>query len=169
VTDQLIESTLLLAQLDPIFRAGIVDENLGTVYKEDVADLRNLISIVDPEVFKAQELCLLNPTFGEGSRLVGGADADLVIDNTIVDIKTTKKLALQRKHFDQLIGYYVLHETAGVGELRPKPEITKVAIYFSRHAYLHVLDLCEIIDSCMFPDFVRWFKDRANREHKRQT
>ena len=162
VTDEVIESTLLLAQLDPVFRAGFVDENIGTVHKEDVADLRNLISIVNPEVFRARELCLLNPTFGGGSRLVGGADADLVIDDTIIDVKTTKKLELQRKHFDQLIGYYVLHEIAGVGELRPKPEITKVAIYFSRYAYPYVLDLHEVIDGRTFPDFIRWFKDRAS-------
>ena len=162
VSDEVIESTLLLAQLDPIFRAGFIDENIGTVHKEDVADLRNLISIVNPEVFRAQELCLLNPTFGEGSKLVGGADADLAIDDTIIDVKTTKKLELQRKYFDQLIGYYVLHEIAGVGELRPKPEITKVAIYFSRYAYLYVLDLHEIIDGRTFPDFIRWFKDRAS-------
>jgi hypothetical protein len=162
VTDEVIESTLLLAQLDPVFRAGFVDENIGTVHKEDVADLRNLISIVNPAVFRARELCLLNPTFGEGSRLVGGADADLVIDDTIIDVKTTKKPELQRKHFDQLMGYYVLHEITGVGELRPKPKITRVAVYFSRYAYLYVLDLHEVIDGRTFPDFIRWFKGRAS-------
>ena len=162
MTDEVVKSALLLAQLDPIYRAGFVDQNIGTVHKEDVTDLRNLISIVNPKMFRARELCLLNPIFGEGSKLVGGADADLVTDDTIIDVKTTKKLALQRKHFDQLIGYYVLHEIAGVGELRPKPEISKVAIYFSRHAYLYVLELDGIIDRQTFPDFVRWFKDRAS-------
>ncbi|MBW8012513.1 MAG: hypothetical protein FVQ83_14955 [Chloroflexi bacterium] len=161
MTDVVIETTLLLAQLDPIYRAGFVDPNIGTVHNEDVADLRNLVSIVNPEMFRARELCLLNPTFGEGSKLVGGADVDLVIDDTIIDIKTTKKLEFQRKYFDQLIGYYVLHEIAGVGKLRPKPEIANVAIYFSRHEYLYVLELGEIIDKQTFPDFVRWFKDRA--------
>jgi len=39
LTDEVIESTLLLAQLDPIFRAGFIDENIGTVHQEDVADL----------------------------------------------------------------------------------------------------------------------------------
>jgi hypothetical protein len=163
VTNSLLKSTLLLAQLDPIYRAGIVDENLGTVHKEDVSDLRKLISIVDPNIFRVRELCLLNPGFGEGSTLVGGADADLVIDDTIIDIKTTKRLELQRRHFDQLVGYYVLHEIGGLGELRPKPDITRVAIYFSRHAYLHVLDLDEIIDTHTFPSFVDWFRETATR------
>lgn len=169
MSEELMESALLLAQLDPIFRAGVGHEHVGKVYGDDVKDLRNLISIVHPDVFKANELCLVNPIFGVASTMVGGADADLVIDDTIIDIKTSKNLGLQRKHFDQLVGYYVLHDIAGVGELQPKPRITKVAVYFSRYAYLHVLDLCEIIDSCTFPDFVCWFKDRANRERKRQT
>jgi len=124
ITDKLIKNTLLLAQLDPIYRARFVDENIGTVHKEDVADLRNLISIVDPDVFRARRLCLLNPTFG----------------------------------------YYVLHEIAGVGELRPKPEVTKVAIYFSRYAHMYVVELHEVIDRQAFPGFVRWFKDRASTQ-----
>jgi len=86
ISDQLIESTLRLAQLDFFFRSGIVDENSGDVHREDVEDLRALISIVEPQFFKAARLCLLNPTFGEGSHLVGGADADLVIDDAIIDI-----------------------------------------------------------------------------------
>lgn len=165
MSDELIESALLLAQLDPIFRAGLGHEYVGTIYDDDVQDLRNLISIVDPSIFKANELCLVNPTFGVASRMVGGADADLVVDDTIIDIKTTKNLKLQRRDFDQLIGYYVLHEIGGIGELRPKPEITKVAIYFSRHAYLHVFDLQEIIDNNTFPDFIRWFKNRAGEQY----
>jgi hypothetical protein len=165
MSDELMESALLLAQLDPIFRAGVGHEYVGNIFDDDVEDLRNLISIVDPDVFRAKELCLVNPVFGMASVMVGGADADLVIDDTIVDVKTTKNLRLQRKDFDQLMGYYVLHEVSGVGELVTKPEITKVAIYFSRHGYLHVLELQEIVDWRTFPDFVHWFKSRASQEY----
>ena len=90
ITDELVESALLLAQVDTIFRAKVVDKNLGDVHKEDIEDLSKLISLIDPQFFEASRLCLLNPTFGEASSLVGGADADLVIDNAIIDIKTTK-------------------------------------------------------------------------------
>lgn len=165
MTDRLIESTLRLAQLDPIYRAGVVDENLGKVFKEDVDDLWKLISLVDPQLFKASRLCLLNPSFGEASRLVGGADADLVIDDAIVDIKTTKNLRLERDHFNQLIGYFVLHEIAGVGGLIPKPEITRVRIYFSRFGYLHTIHLDDIIHLETFPVFVEWFRTRARQEY----
>lgn len=134
MSDALMESALLLATLDPIYRAGLGHETIGVVYKDDVQDLKNLISAVDKKIFTAKSLCMINPTFGSASVLVGGADADLVVDDTIIDIKTTKKLTLERSALDQVLGYYVLHHISGVGELNPKPTITKVAIYFSRLA-----------------------------------
>jgi hypothetical protein len=166
IGDDLLESALLLAGLDPIFRAGIGHEYIGRVDSDDLQDSRNLLSIVDPETFKARELCLLNPTFGEASVLVGGADADLLIDDVLVDIKTTKSPALQRRDFDQLIGYYVLHEIAGIGELVPKPDIRKVAIYFSRYAYLYILDVEQIVDRESLPAFMLWFENRAKEQYK---
>jgi hypothetical protein len=135
ITAQLLASTLSLAQLDIVCRVGRVDENLGMAHEEDIEDLRNLVSIVEPELFRAKYLCLLNPTFGAASHLVGGADADLLIDDTIIDIKTTKDLRLKGDDFNQLMGYFVLHEISGIGGLTPKPKVSKIAIYFSRHAY----------------------------------
>lgn len=142
-----------------------MDENLGNINEEDVNDLQKLISLVEPRFFRASRLCLLNPTFGEASRLVGGADADLVIDDAIIDIKTTKNLRLERDYFNQLIGYFVLHEIAGVGGLIPKPAITKVAIYFSRFGYLHIIDLGDVIHPETFSGFVEWFIARARQQY----
>ena len=165
ITDDLFKSALCLAQLDPIHRAGFIDENMGNVKDEDIEDLRKLLSIVDPKLFKAQHLCMLNPTFGEASRLVGGADADLLIDDLLIDVKTTKKLNFQTTFFHQLMGYVVLHEIAHVGDLKPKPPVTKAGIYFARHAHLHVFQLDAVINRDSFPEFVRWFKERAANEY----
>jgi hypothetical protein len=165
ITDSLIESALRLAQLDFIFRPGYIDEKLGYVHREDVDDLRRLISLVEPQLFKTSRLCILNPTFGEGSRLVGGADADLVIDDALIDIKTTKYLKLTRDHFHQLIGYFVLHTIDGVDGPTRKPKVSKVGIYFSRHAYLYTLDLSDVIHPETFPAFVDWFITRAKQEY----
>lgn len=164
VADQLIHSCLCLAQLDPIVRAGVIDPHLGIVHKEDVADLHKLIEIVDPGNFVAKEICLLNPTLGEGSSLVGGADADLFIDGRIIDIKTTKNFELPRRSFDQLIGYYTLHHIGGIGELDPKPQVSRLGNYFSRHAYLYEFDVSSVIGDFDFLAFVEWFKQRADNE-----
>jgi hypothetical protein len=165
ITDELIQSTLLLARLDPIFRAGVGYEDIGIVYDDDVQDLRNLISVVRPTIFKSSEVCLINPTFGEASIMVGGADADLVIDDTLIDIKTSKKFELKGEDFQQLIGYYVLHEIAGIGAVRPKIEINKLAIYFARYAHLQVFEVDTIINKSSFPAFVEWFRHRAREAY----
>ena len=103
ITDSLLESVIGLAQLDTVYRAGFVDENLGVAHREDMRDLRKLISLVNPSEFRAREMCLLNPNFGAGSRLIGGADADLFIDGTLIDVKVTKNMELTRDHFNQLL------------------------------------------------------------------
>lgn len=158
---QLLKSVIHLAQLDIIYRSGIIDENLGTVSQEDIDDLRNLIDILPPELFKAKKLCLLNPTFGQASYLVGGADADLLIDETLIEIKTIKNFGFRRDHWFQLIGYFVLHNISSIGSIRPRPKISKLAIYYSRHAYFHTIDIKEVINKDTFPKFVSWFKETA--------
>jgi len=161
----LLASALLLANLDIIYRTGRFEDyvELDTVSDEDIKDLTNLIKIVPAAQFKTKKVCLLNPTFGEASKLVGGADADLVVDNTLVDIKTTKKLQLPRKYFDQLIGYYCLYWIGGISGLPQDYEIKNLAVYFSRHAYLHLIPVKDCIRQVNFQEFLEWFKERAGK------
>jgi len=165
MSSDLYKAVLLLAQVDVIYRAGVVDENLGNVDEKDIEDLKNLISVAKPEYFKAKKICILNPTFGIASQLVGGADCDLVIDDAIIDIKTTKKLDLTRNYFDQLIGYYILYKIGGIDGMPSNCEIKKLGIYFSRYAYLLFIDVRDIIREDTFPNFVEWFKKRASEEY----
>ncbi len=135
----------------------------------ELQDLRNLITIVTPDFFRVKEICLLNPIFGCVSALVGGADADLLIDDTLVDIKTTKDFELKPDHFYQLLGYFVLHSLASIGDLAPKRDIKKLAIYYSRHAHLEVFELQDVVNTETFPKFVKWFSMRAQQIYKSGT
>ncbi len=164
-TKPLLTSALLLANLDIIYRTGRLEDyvELDTVSDEDIKDLTNLIKIVPATQFKTKNVCLLNPTFGEASTLVGGADADLVIDDTLVEIKTTKKLQLPRKYFDQLIGYYCLYKIGGISGLPQDCEIENLAVYFSRHAYLHLIPVKDCIREVNLEKFIEWFKKRADK------
>lgn len=161
ISNELIKSSILLGQLDPISRARFVDENIGVVYEEDINDLQNLISIVNTDDFKSQGICLLNPSFGKASSLVGGADADIILDDMIIDIKTTKNLKFPLDYFNQLIGYYTLYQMGGFSDLKERPDINKLAIYYSRHAYLYVVEVEEVIDKNKFPEFIKWFESRV--------
>lgn len=159
ITDELMRCAIHLARIDPISRALYVDPNMGVADDGDVEDLRRLISLVKPEFFKAERLCLLNPTFGLASRLVGGADADLVIDDAIIDIKTTKSLKLQRKYFHQLVGYYLLFRLSGLNDAPIEPEIKRLGIYFSRHGKLVTFPAKDIINESRLPAFYNWLEE----------
>lgn len=163
VSNRLLESAILLAQIDVLYRAGSNYLGSQTIDRNDVADLRNLIKVVNPDLFHAERICLLNPAFGETTRLIGGADADLLIDDMIIDIKTTKQLQFLRRDFDQLLGYYILSKIDGMNGITPKPKVRKIAIYFSRFAYLHVYDLNKIINRETLSAFIYWFADKAKK------
>jgi hypothetical protein len=169
ITDSLLKSVIGLAQLDVIFRSGFVDENLGIAHGEDVRDLRKLISLVNPEMFRAKRNCFLNPTFGVGSKLIGGADADLLIDGVLIDIKATKNIAFNRDDFNQLIGYLAMHEIWGVNDLKRKSKVSKVGFYFARYGSLQTFDVKEIVDSKRFPHFLKWFKTKIAQRAKRHN
>jgi len=166
MNDEVIKSAILLAQLDPIYRAGVIDKNIGAIDEGDVKDLKNLISVVDPNVFKAKELCVLNPTFGEASMLVGGADVDLLIDNTLIEIKTTKYLKLERDYFNQIIGYYILYRIGGIYAAPPEHKIEKLGIYYSRYGVLYTIAINDIINETKLLSFIDWFKKKAAIEFK---
>lgn len=160
LNDDLIRSSIILAQMDILYRSGRMYPNFGQVDKGDIQDLRNLITLVKPETFKAEKTCFLNPTFGYGSELVGGADADFIVDDMLVDIKTTKFLSFTQDHYNQLIGYYILSKLGKINESEDIP-ISRIGIYFSRHGVLHTISADEIEKNPNFPKFVRVFEKLA--------
>jgi hypothetical protein len=170
LTVDLIKSVIYLGQMDVLYRAGIVHESLGFADPGDIKDIENLYSLLDPNQFKANELCLLNPTFGQGSVIVDGADADLILDNTLVDIKTTNFLTLKEKDYHQLIGYYILSLFGEISDAPKDWNITHLSIYFSRHGVLFKFltpseqsKYAKISDSRR-DEFVKWFIERTRSQ-----
>ncbi len=116
LTQELIRQTLRMSYIDPVFRAGVGIEYIGTeADKADIEDIEKQLALIEEELFRSEEICLLNPTFGGASILVGGADADFLIDDKLIDIKTTKKLELNLNNFCQVIG--VIWCSIGLAEL----------------------------------------------------
>ena len=55
---------------------------------------------------------IYNPSFGKYSQSIGGADADVIINDTLIDFKTTTCLNYNNsciKNLKQLVGYYLLN------------------------------------------------------------
>ncbi len=156
MSDDVIRATVHLAQIDPIYRAGYIDPNLGEVDDLVVQEMRELIEIVNNDAFIAKDHCLLNPTFGDASLEVGGADADFIIDGCMVDIKTTKSARFTRDQFNQLVGYYVLHDIGGNDGDRDIT-ITSLGVYYSRYGELRTFPVASLIGNG-YSSFVKWFR-----------
>jgi len=163
ITDDLVRSALFLARLDVYVRSGMVDPNLGNEAEPDIADLKNLITLFEKNNFEIRKTCWLNPTFGEGSLLVGGADADIIIDDTLLEIKVTKELKLHRNHLNQLIGYYILSLIGGVDTDPNQKPIKNIGVYFARHGLLWKIPVLSLADKKTIIEFKDWFVVYANK------
>ncbi len=166
MTRDVYEAAILLAHIDIIYRTGQIYDDFGKIDERDIKDLQNLISIVNPKHFKCHGTCILNPEFGKASVLVGGADCDLIMDDAIIDIKTTKILDFKRKYFNQLIGYYILYRIGGIDGANAEIKINKIGIYFARHAYMVKINIDDIAPQDVFDNFTKWFKEQAVKEYE---
>jgi hypothetical protein len=90
--NDLLSDCIILAKMETIYRSGkdFPDSDIFSINNDDITDLQNLIGIVDISKFIAKERLILNPIFGNSSAEIGGADADFIIDDRIIDIKVTK-------------------------------------------------------------------------------
>jgi hypothetical protein len=135
VTDELLISCVFLSKLDSRYRSSITDLYIDDTSSYDINELKQLINIVPWNNFKAKKHCFLNPDFGEGSKLVRGADADLIIDDILMDIKSSKEFNIKREDLSQLIGYYLLSHIGKINN-EYELEINYIGIYFARYGYL---------------------------------
>lgn len=166
ITKGILKTCLVLAQLDVIFRRTALVSDFMQFDDGDLQDLRTLIKSVPPNMFDHNKLCLLDPTFGDGSILVRGADVDLVIDDMIIDIKTTINPLLQLEHFRQLVGYYLLYRYGGITGAPEGHTINRLGIYYSRFAELVTFDVKDIIPIRAQDEFLPWFVERAKSEYQ---
>lgn len=163
MSGDVIRAAVHLAQIDPIYRAGYIDPNLGEVDDLVIQELRELIEIVSNEAFIAKDYCLLNPTFGDASLEVGGADADFIIDGCLVDIKTIKSARFTRDQFNQLVGYYILHDIGGIDGER-NITITSLGVYYSRYGELCTFPVAPLLGKA-YSSFLKWFRKKMRETY----
>lgn len=145
-SSKIFKVCLFLAKLDIIYRAGpnyMEQVDFLSHSKSDIDDLKRLISVCDYMQFKPKKKLVLNPTFGKGSQLVGGADADMIIDECLIEIKVKKELKLKRTEYNQLIGYYLLYLIGGVTGHK-NVVIKNLGVYFARHNILWTIPIKDI-------------------------
>ena len=150
-----------LAAADMLYRTD--EFNPNTVSDNSVTrELLALNEVFHPDhLFSIRKDCLLNPNFQAGG-LVGGADADIIVDGLLVDIKTTISPGLNSSHIRQLAGYAVLQDMAGIRISEDKVHtvpIREVALYFSRQGLMARWQLDEIFPNRGFAHFSKACQD----------
>jgi len=128
----------VLAMYESLFRAAVANSPLfglkGDASADDqlalapAAAIADLVALSGAAVATIGDLLekpiVANPTFA-GSGDVGGADADLIVNRCLIDIKTTKNRGLGRETAYQLVGYLLL-------DYYDKYQIESLGFYLSR-------------------------------------
>src|SRR5262249_19500688 len=160
VQAELAAHTIRLAKLDSVYRAGRLEPGFEEASPEDVQDLVGLLAIVPFDDLLHDKVLLLNPTFGQASHLVGGADTDLIAGDLLVDFKTTKSGEIDVANLDQILGYLLLARKQR--SVAPAfPMINRLGLYFCRHGYLWSLEASTWTSNPEFPGIEQWFFQRA--------
>lgn len=153
---QLNRYCFVLALLEQIFRRGYIEESLllTPTPKSTVAEL-----LAIAEGAWIDDLCqlswafydtcsnvfarpfILNPTF-DGSLDVGGADADLIVDSCLIEVKTTKYPKLDSRWLYKLLGYVLL-------DYSDRLRIQSVAVYMARQQKVLRWSLDELMRAMM--------------------
>ena len=162
VTVPLIQSCIFLARLDVTYRTANISDELINVNNTEINDVINMFSCINPDHLKVKKYCYVNPTFGMGSKLTRGADADLIIDGTIIDIKSTLHLSLERSYYNQIIGYYILYLIGGINFEINKHKVSDIGIYYARYGQLWKTPVSDIADNNMLLAFTHWFYNYVN-------
>jgi hypothetical protein len=163
---ELAQATTVLAKLDLIFRANWEDPDPLSPDEAISSELMALLRIVPFGELQARHTLLTNPNFGPASLMVGGADADLVIDNCLIDIKTTCKAERSLDELRQLVGYVLLQQLSGThlnrdGTLEPWPShLTSVGLYYARYGLMQRFALDDLLDPLVWPETRIWFAER---------
>lgn len=155
----LYEVAVHLAKLEQITRYKVKREELDINYLifepakiEVINDLDKLMRVFEekfmiPEIINKKSKVVFNPNFGVGSLLVSGADADIIIDGTLYDFKTSQDRSLKKKDNLQIIGYYLLNELAiatlsdELGFVYTHADIKKLSFYKARFGEVELYDV----------------------------
>jgi hypothetical protein len=162
VEENYLKSLVFYAFLELFQRGRELINDFDKTDKSDLDELKELISNIDLNLFHAENLINLNPSFGKATKMIGGADADLIVDDTLIDIKVVKDFGRARDYLNQLIGYYLLSLIGGISGSKKKIKIMFLGVYFARHSMLWRVPISELGSNEVFNKLKDWLVDDLN-------
>lgn len=172
----LITTSVWFAQLDAVFR-NKSDDSIKIAFmkeKEPLVEKEVMLlcevfieTFINSNIVTSDSDVVFNPTFGEWSKKVGGADADIFIDGTLYDFKCTKNVSLQWDYCAQIFSYYILglldKQNGCIGSLAER-EIKNISLYYSRFGLINTCYLATS-DAKYDADFLKSTKDIIEQEY----
>jgi hypothetical protein len=132
---RLVEQAQYYALAEMAYRSNVIPNVEFTPTQMVSDELLRMLELFGPATrYASCGLCILNPEF-VASKWVRGADADLVVDGALVDLKTTKIASVAADMLRQLAGYAALQTMGGI-ETEDGPytrPFEKVELYFARY------------------------------------
>jgi hypothetical protein len=135
-----------LVTLDVVYRAGYLDDLGRKATRAEVEELQALYAVVPWQEFAPRRRVILNPTFGDGSVELGGADADLLVDDVLVDIKVWTEQRLDLDTVRQLVGYAMLARRFGATGRRGRVPVDRLGVYYARAGHFHRFGLWDCVE-----------------------
>jgi hypothetical protein len=181
-----IDAALVYSGLD--HNIGIDDGTVEANSFEDeiVTELQALFHLFRKQDVLIGDSVIISPDFGERSCILE-VHGDFIVEDTLIDVKTTENPEFDAEYWRQLLAYYILNdihrELIQNREDRemevPYPHISTVGVYFARYGELKTVDVDDYLQPREdYKRFRAWFVDRAieynhdgrvNYDHIRQV
>ena len=149
-SENIVQHCWFFAKLDICYRRGAVPSDIGQFFQPATdKEVREVLALgikfrrsFIPSVIKPTSKIIINPQFGFGEYLIGEVDCDMIIDNTIVDLRTDIGHGFPYERVAKSLLYYLLTEVnSEFGDTDSAFPIRRLAFYSGRYGETEVLFL----------------------------
>lgn len=173
-TNNIIQHCFFLAKLDICYRKAAIPSDLSQFFTpatpDEVIEIKEMAlkfgkSFI-PRVLRPESKIIFNPNFGFGECLIGETECDMIIDKTIIDLRTDIGTSYPRDRVTKSMVHFLLTEiNRDFGNKENAFPINNLVFYSARYGETEILSL-EDIDQYDITKAVNKFTLATNAEHK---
>ena len=173
-TNNVIQHCFFLAKLDICYRKAAIPSDLSQFFTpatpDEVIEIKEMAlkfgkSFI-PRVLRPESKIIFNPNFGFGECLIGETECDMIIDKTIIDLRTDIGTSYPRDRVTKSMVHFLLTEiNRDFGNKENAFPIDNLVFYSARYGETEILSL-EDIDQYDITKAVNKFTLATNAEHK---
>ena len=173
-TNNIIQHCFFLAKLDICYRKAAIPSDLSQFFTpatpDEVIEIKEMAlkfgkSFI-PRVLRPESKIIFNPNFGFGECLIGETECDMIIDKTIIDLRTDIGTSYPRDRVTKSMVHFLLTEiNRDFGNKENAFPIDNLVFYSARYGETEILSL-EDIDQYDITKAVNKFNLATNAEHK---